>query len=197
MKKIYTGGIDLGDEKVVGVAAGTTSTDAVNKGQLDTVESDMTTYVDGKIEGLGEYVSKIDPASGLPTTGSGAAGAIDRNDWWYVEAEGTFLGISAHVGDRLQAAVDNPDTADNTASNTDFLLLHTFHIDDTRHPITALVLTADVAETVNHALGYQFVNVNVADTDGKKIDVEVDYVDENNLTLTSSVTATVSGVVTM
>lgn len=53
------------------------------------------------------------------------------------------------------------------------------------------------ANTITHGLGYKFVQVTVADADGKRIDVEVDYVDENTLTLTANQNVTVYGVVSI
>lgn len=128
---------------------------------------------------------------------TGAAGAIDGGDWWYISAEGTLLGIPVHKGDRLQAMVDNPDTADNTAANTDWKVLHSYHEADSRFSIDNLALVADTPATVNHGLGYKFVHVSVADATGDAVDVQVNYVDENNLTLTANTSVTVSGVVSI
>ena len=60
-----------------------------------------------------------------------------------------------------------------------------------------LALVADTPATVNHGLGYKFVHVSVADATGDAVDVQVNYVDENNLTLTANTSVTVSGVVSI
>lgn len=107
--------------------------------------------------------------------------------------DNTFLNLATPC----KVAVDNPDTADNTAANTDWKVLHSYHEADSRFAITNLELTADTPETVNHGLGYKFVHVTVADAAGDAVDVQVNYVDENNLTLTANTSVTVSGVVSI
>ncbi|MGL5748888.1 MAG: hypothetical protein ACRCXT_00055, partial [Paraclostridium sp.] len=101
------------------------------------------------------------------------------------------------VGDRLQALADDPDTTNNTASNTGFVVLHTYHPEDGRYAISNLTLTANVEQTINHGLGYRFVQVSVADADGNKVDLDVKYVDESNLKLISSATVNVWGVISI
>jgi hypothetical protein len=189
--------MNLNGGTITGIADGVNATDAATKGQLDAQDTALRAYVDAEILGLGSFVDELDPSLGLPTAGSGAAGAIDGGDWWYISAEGTLLGIPVHKGDRLQAMVDNPDTDDNTGTNTDWKVLHSYHEADSRFPITNLELTADTPETINHGLGYKFVHVTVADAAGDAVDVQVNYVDENNLTLTANTTVTVSGVVSI
>lgn len=195
-KNIYVD-YDFKGNKVKGIADGTVSTDAATKGQLDTLDTALRAYVDGEILGLGAFVGELDPSTGLPTVGSGASNAIDQGDWWYISSPGTLLGVSVHKGDRLQAMVDTPDTSTNTAANTDFKVMHTYHEEDGRYSIDNLALTANVASTINHGLGYKFVQVTVANADGNRIDVDVDYVDENNLTITSNQAVTVYGVVSV
>lgn len=195
MKNIYTGYDFNGNEIKIG--DGTAPTSAINKGQLDTSITETRAYIDSKVQNLGEYVGKINPTAGLPTTGSGVGNAIDKGDWWYIEAEGNLLGVPVHVGDRLQALVANPDTTDNTAANTDFVVLHTYHPEDGRYAISNLALTANVEKTITHGLGYKFVQVSVADADGNKVDLDVKYVDESTLKLTSSVTVNVWGVISI
>lgn len=195
-KNIYTS-YDFNGNKVQGVADGTLATDAANKGQLDAGVAEAKAYTDSKIEGLGEYVGQLDPSLGLPTSGSGVDGTIDKGDWWYINTNGNLLGIAVHKGDRLQASVSSPDTSDNTSSNMDWFVLHTFHEADLRFPINNLTLTADTPINVNHGLGYRFVHVTLVDTAGNRIDADVNYVDENNLTITSNTTIVASGVVTI
>ncbi|MGL5750206.1 MAG: hypothetical protein ACRCXT_06740 [Paraclostridium sp.] len=195
MKNIYVG-YDFGTNEIK-VANGTTATSATNKGQLDAGILEAKAYTDSKIQNLGEYVGKINPTAGLPTTGSGALNEIDKGDWWYIEAEGNLLGVPVHVGDRLQALINDPDTSDNTSANTGFVVLHTYHPEDGRYTISNLALTANTEKTINHGLGYRFVQVSVADVDGNKVDLDVKYVDESNLKLTSSATVNVWGVISI
>lgn len=189
--------MNLNGGKISGIADGVNASDAVNKSQLDAQDTALRAYIDAEILGLGAFVDELDPSLGLPTAGSGAAGAIDGGDWWYISAEGTLLGIPVHKGDRLQAMVDTPDTEDNTAANTDWKVLHSYHEADSRFSIDNLALVADTPATVNHGLGYKFVHVSVADATGDAVDVQVNYVDENNLTLTANTSVTVSGVVSI
>lgn len=80
---------------------------------------------------------------------------------------------------------------------TDWKVLHSYHEADSRFSIDNLALVADTPATVNHGLGYKFVHVSVADATGDAVDVQVNYVDENNLTLTANTSVTVSGVVSI
>nr|UWG92247.1 MAG: hypothetical protein [Bacteriophage sp.] len=111
--------------------------------------------------------------------------------------EKPLLTLTPSQGDRLQAMVDDPDTTTNTAASTDWKILHTYHEADGRYSIDNISLVANTANTITHGLGYKFVQVTVADADGKRIDVEVDYVDENTLTLTANQNVTVYGVVSI
>lgn len=108
-----------------------------------------------------------------------------------------WQGAPVHKGDRLQAMIDNPNTTNNTSTNTDWKVLHSYHEADGRFAINNLALAADTPSTVNHGLGYKFVHVSVADATGDAVDVQVNYVDENNLTLTSNTSVTVNGVVSI
>lgn len=189
--------MNLNGGTITGIANGANATDAVTKGQLDAQDTALRAYIDAEILGLGAFVDELDPSLGLPTAGSGAAGAIDAGDWWYISSDGSLLGEPVHKGDRLQALIDNPDTADNTGTNTDWKVLHSYHDADSRFAINNLALVADTPQNVNHGLGYKFVHVTVADAAGDAVDVQVNYVDENNLTLTANTTVTVSGVVSI
>lgn len=196
-KNIYTG-YDFNGNKIEGVADGVLATDVSTKGQLDTGIAEAKAYADSKIEGLGEYVSQLDPNTGLPTVGSGEAGAIDKGDWWFINQTGTLLGVTVHKGDRLQAAIANPDTTDNTASNTDFFLLQGMMSDVIRYEVNALTLTAGVPTDIAHNLGEKYVHVTLVDAlDDNRIDLDVNYVDENTVRVMSNVSATVNGVVTI
>lgn len=195
-KPIYQD-FDFNNNKITGIADATTADGVINKGQLDSQDTALRAYIDGEILGLGNFVSEIDTTSGLPTSGSGAGGAIDKNDWYHIISEGTILGEDVHKGERLQALVDNPDTADNTAGNADWKILHSYNESDSRYDIDNLALTANTPEIVTHGLGFKFVQVALAGADGKQVDVEIDYVDSTSLVLTSSSNLTVSGAISV
>lgn len=195
-KQIYQS-FDFNGNVINGVAAGVAANDVANKGQVDAAIVTAQAYTDSKIEGLGEYVAQLDPDSGLPTIGSGNGGFIDKGDWWYINDTGTLLGVAVHKGDRLQAAVDNPDTADNSVSNTDFFLLQNFHVADARYEIQSTVMTPDTPVTITHNLGYRFVNVVVVGESGEPVDVNVVYTDVNSLILTSNTAVTITGMVSI
>lgn len=189
--------MNLNGGTITGIANGVNATDAATKGQLDAQDTALRAYIDAEILGLGAFVGEFDPSLGLPTSGSGAEGAIDKGDWWYISSDSSLLGAPVHKGDRLQAMIDNPNTTNNTGTNTDWKVLHSYHDADSRFPISNVPLVADTPQTINHGLGYKFVHVSVADAAGDAVDVQVNYVDENNLTLTSNTSVTVNGVVSV
>jgi hypothetical protein len=65
------------------------------------------------IVGMGTFVSGYDASGGaLPTTGSGASGAIDKGDYWKITVAGTFSGLGpVKAGDSLWATVANASVA--------------------------------------------------------------------------------------
>lgn len=193
-KEIYQS-YNFNGNLVSGIADGVAVTDAANKGQVDDALLEAKTYTDSKIEGLGEYAGTHDPALGLPTVGTGASGAIDKGDWYYITGTGTLLGVTVRKGDRLQAAVANPDTITNDGTNVDWFILHSFNEEDTRFEIVSTDLLANTPATITHNLGHRFVNVIVSDALGNPVDVYVNYVDENSLTLTSNIAVTIVGAV--
>ena len=186
--KKFFHGMDLDGNKLTNIMNGTSPLDATNLSQLDALKD----YTDAKFQGLGEFVDKLDPATGLPTTGSGANGIIVRNDWFHISADGTLLGKDVNKGDKLLALVDNPDTVDNTDTNSDFAVLH---VEEGRFTIDSLSLVANTPMTVSHNLGYQIVQVALAGLDGSKIDVDVKYIDINTLTLEATSDVVVSGAI--
>lgn len=196
-KNIYTS-YDFNGNQIKGVADGVLANDVASKGQVDAGVVEAKAYTDSKIEGLGTYVGQLDPTGGLPTVGSGEAGAIDKGDWWYINQTGTLLGVEVHKGDRLQASINNPNTTDNTVANTDFIILETFHYSAIRYEVTNLTLTAGVPVDIIHNLGEKYVHVTLVDSlDDNRIDLDVNYVDDNTVKVLSNVTATVNGVITI
>lgn len=91
----------------------------------------------------------------------------------------------------------NPDTVDNTTSNTDFFIPHGFHDEDSRYDIPETILAPDVPATITHNLGHRYVHVVVTDTAGAPVDVAVVYTDANSLTITANTAVTVTGVVSI
>lgn len=141
----------------ISVGEGTETNHVLNKGQVDTLVSTTETnannytdskdsatrnYVDSKIEGLGEYVTTLNPNMGLPTVGTGAGGAIDKNDYWIFSEDGNILGEDVHKWEKLIANVSNA-TIDN-----DFRIEHAPHTDDTRHQFTGTLVPATVQEVL-------------------------------------------------
>lgn len=86
------------------IATGTSS-------QLATADV-IKAYVDGQVTALGQFVGDQDASAGLPTTGSGAAGAIVKGDYWRISVAGTISGLGdLEVGDVLTAKTDDASVA--------------------------------------------------------------------------------------
>lgn len=102
-------------------------------------------YTDSKILGLGERVGTLNPSDGLPTTGSGAEGAIDKNDYWTFEADGSILGEEVHKYEKLIAVTSNP-SLDNDVANTDWVIEHAPHTVDHRTEFTNVTVPATIQE---------------------------------------------------
>ena len=97
-------------------AAAQASDEFVTKLQLDAVNALAGGY-------LGYSFDASANISQLSGQGSGDAGAILYGDTYKVTVDGTFLGTSAQAGDLITALVAGADVADNTASNTDWMLI--------------------------------------------------------------------------
>lgn len=64
------------------------------------------------ITSVGELVGPHNASTGLPTTGSGEAGAIDKGDYWFITTPGTIGGLGdLATGDVLFAKVSGADEA--------------------------------------------------------------------------------------
>ena len=61
------------------------------------------------IVGIGQFVGGYDASGGaLPTTGTGASGAIDKGDYWLITVGGTIPGLgTVAIGDVLFAEIAN------------------------------------------------------------------------------------------
>lgn len=109
--------VDTGDTLIrVKAAAATASDELVVKSQLDAVNALAGGYLSYSYDASGNI-------SQLSGQGSGDAGAILYGDTYKVGTSGTFLGQSAQAGDLVTALVAGADVADNTASNTDWMLI--------------------------------------------------------------------------
>ncbi|AUR81895.1 hypothetical protein NVP1016O_15 [Vibrio phage 1.016.O._10N.286.46.A11] len=97
-------------------AAATASDEFVTKLQLDAVNALAGGYLSFSYDASGSI-------SQLSGQGSGDAGAILYGDTYKVGTSGTFLGQSAQAGDLVTALVAGADVADNTGSNTDWMLI--------------------------------------------------------------------------
>lgn len=68
------------------------------------------------LEAFGALVSLHDASTGIPTVGSGDAGAIRKGDYWIISVGGTITGLSGNsailqAGDLIYAAVDGASAA--------------------------------------------------------------------------------------
>lgn len=139
----------------ISVGDGTESNHVMNKGQVDALATATETnangytdakdtatrdYIDSKILGLGEFVGAIDPNAGLPTTGTGEAGAIDKNDYWTFANDGVILGEEVHKYEKLIANVDG------ASIDNEFRIEHAPKTADSRYQFDNLVVPATIQE---------------------------------------------------
>lgn len=88
----------------------TASLDALKDGVPS--EGDTLNKLYNLIASLGELVGDHDASTGLPTTGTGEGGAIDKGDYWHITTAGTIAGLGdLAVGDVLFAKADNASVA--------------------------------------------------------------------------------------
>jgi hypothetical protein len=66
----------------------------------------------------------FNPASGLPTAGTGKNGAIVKGDWWLASGSGTIASLSPFTvfaaGDTITALVNNADAVGEFVGNTGY-----------------------------------------------------------------------------
>lgn len=195
-KKIYVD-LDLQENKLGNIADGIENTDALNKAQIVTLNDESKDYAAELVNSIGGFVSKIDPASGIPTGGSGVGDSINKGDYYYFNTNGNILGHDVWKGDKLLALVADPDTMTNNDTNTDWVILDNHSTDDDRFVISEEALTADVEDIITHNLGQRFVQVIITDTVGNVVDAAIRLIDANTLGITSSASVTVNGVVSL
>ena len=75
----------------------------------------------GTLRPHGTYAGTFNPASGLPTVGTGKNGAIVKGDWWLASGSGTIGGLSPFTvfaaGDTITALVNNADAVGEFVGN--------------------------------------------------------------------------------
>ena len=104
-------------------AAATASDEFVTKLQLDAVNALAGGYLSYIYDASGN-ISQLSGQGSSDGSGDGfVSGDILYGDTYKVTVSGTFLGQSAQAGDLITALVAKPDVADNTASNTDWMLI--------------------------------------------------------------------------
>lgn len=94
-----TASVALNSQKITGLAAPTSGSDAVTK-----------TYADGLVVGLWDDRGAYDASGNVfPSSGgSGTAGAILKGDIWTISVAGTLGGVAVQVGDTVRALLDTP-----------------------------------------------------------------------------------------
>ena len=126
--KVAKGGGGVVVDTTTYVEDGTATTATFASGVIVTSVSDSSTdeeiptalavnsAIENALTSIGKFVSDFDASSGeLPTTGSGAEGAIVKGDYWRVSVAGSITGLSPveklEVGDLLVAKADEASTA--------------------------------------------------------------------------------------
>ena len=75
----------------------------------------------GTLRPQGTYAGTFNPASGLPTIGTGRNGAIVKGDWWLASGAGTIASLSPFTtfaaGDTITALVNNADAVGEFVGN--------------------------------------------------------------------------------
>lgn len=127
----------------------------------DGTDVKIVAYLSDALDG-GGFVGSHDATTGIPTTGSGEAGAIEAGDTWVINVAGTITGIEGadelSVGDLLIA------TADGANSAAQFVGVQRNLNDD--------VLTAYDIQTVNLVAATP-LTVTASNFSGNVISVEV------------------------
>lgn len=70
--------------------------------------------------------------------------------------------------------------------------------DTIRYEVTSLTLNAGVPEDIVHNLGNKYVQVTLVDAlDDNRVDLDVNFVDNNTIRVVSNTTVTVNGVISV
>ncbi len=109
------------------------------------------------LEQLSAYVGAHDASGGIPSAGSGEAGAIRAGDRWYASVAGTIVGVIGsdviEVGDMIVATVDG------AAAAADFLVIQT-NIDVSALPSTEVLTLASLPANTATAIGTGFTTLH-------------------------------------
>ena len=89
--------VNLGSNKIINLANGTASTDAINLGQLNTA-----------VAGLGVFRGAYNAATNTPNLDTTSNVAANQGDFWVVSVDGTFFTQAVEVGDFIFANEDIP-----------------------------------------------------------------------------------------
>ena len=89
--------VSLGSNKIINLANGTASTDAINLGQLNTA-----------VAGLGVFRGAYNAATNTPNLDTTSNVAANQGDFWVVSVDGTFFTTAVEVGDFIFANEDIP-----------------------------------------------------------------------------------------
>ena len=89
--------VNLGSNKIINLANGTASTDAINLGQLNTA-----------VAGLGVFRGAYNAATNTPNLDTTSNVAANQGDFWVVSVDGTFFTTAVEVGDFIFANEDIP-----------------------------------------------------------------------------------------
>ncbi len=89
--------VSLGSNKIINLANGTASTDAINLGQLNTA-----------VAGLGVFRGAYNAATNTPNLDTTSNVAANQGDFWVVSVDGTFFTQAVEVGDFIFANEDIP-----------------------------------------------------------------------------------------
>lgn len=119
----------------------------------------------------GAFVGPHDASTGIPTTGSGAGGAIEAGDTWTISVAGTINGIlgdaELSVGDLLIA------TADGANAANQFVGVQR-NLDDNKLTYTdsqTVSLPANTDTTVTAVFSGRITSVEVYNSAGRKINI--------------------------
>jgi len=147
---------------------------------INTTEGVVKIYLGGVIKIIaylsdvldrGAFVGPHDASTGIPTTGSGAGGAIEAGDTWTISVAGTITGIlgddNLSVGDLLIA------TADGANSAAQFVGVQR-NLDDSKLTYTdsqTVSLPANTDTTVTAVFSGRITSVEVYNQAGRKINI--------------------------
>ena len=102
----FDGVVDMSNHKILNVQTGTSSTDAVNLGQVELL-----------VAGVGVFKGAYNASSNLPALEGSSNISLDTGDYFVVNVAGTFFTESLQVGDNIFAAVNIAANSSPSLSN--------------------------------------------------------------------------------